>query len=80
MNEFNEQQLEDLSTIVVARLKALSPETIISMGSAGSFKRDELIAQVEKRDEIGLRFMEIEWRCLQSLKTGQIYEDIRKYA
>lgn len=79
MKEFNEQQLIDLSAIVIARLSALSPETGISIGSAGSFKRDELISHVKNKDEIGRQFMEIDWQFLQSLKTGQIYEEISNY-
>jgi len=80
MTEFNDQQLADLSAIVVARLGILSPDTGISIGSAGSFKRDELISHVESKDEIGRQFMEMDWQFLQSLKTGQIYEEINKYA
>ena len=60
----------------MARLKVLSPETIISLGSDGSFSRDELVKRVQNGDEIGEKLAEIQMEWLQSLKTGTLYETI----
>ena len=76
MPDFNQEQLEELSTIVAARVSVLSPDTGISIGSSGSFKRDELIAHIEKKDEIGRQFIAMDWQFLQSLKDGKIYDEI----
>lgn len=72
--KISEQNIDEdeLRRLVVARLSVLSPETAVSIGSEGSFKRDELIGRVERGDEIGKKFerMEIEW--LRSLKEGVV--------
>ncbi|MDP2909941.1 MAG: hypothetical protein Q8N69_02630 [bacterium] len=71
---------EEIRKLVIARLKVLSPETIISLGSAGSFSRDELVKKVEEGDKIGEKLAEIEMEWLQSLKEGKLYEDYRNSA
>lgn len=80
MSELNQEQLADLQALVKARVMVLSPETGISVGSSGPIKRDELIAHIEAGDEIGLKFINMDWQFLQSLKTGEIYEAIAKYS
>ena len=61
---------EEIRRLIVARLSVLSPDTAISIGSDGSFKRDDLIERVERGDDVGKKFeqMEVEW--LRSLKEG----------
>jgi len=65
---------EEIRKLVVARLKVLSPETIISLGSDGSFSRDEMVKKVQDGDEIGEKLAEIQMEWLQSLKEGNLYE------
>ncbi|MFA6376054.1 MAG: hypothetical protein WCX69_01480 [Candidatus Paceibacterota bacterium] len=57
---------EDIRRLVVARLKVLSPDTIISFGSDGSFSRDELVEKVQQKDEIGEKMAEIQMEWLRS--------------
>ena len=63
---------EKIRNLVLARLRLLSSDLLLSIGSEGSFNRDELIERVEKGDRIGevVAEMEIEW--LQSLKEGVV--------
>jgi hypothetical protein len=68
---------DEIRKLVVARLKVLSPETVISLGSEGSFSRDELVKKVQERDRIGEKLAEIEMEWLQSLKEGMLYENNR---
>lgn len=65
---------EEIRKLVVARLKVLSPETVISLGSDGSFSRDELVEKVQEGDRIGEKLAEIQMEWLQSLKSGALYE------
>ena len=67
----NEQEIKDL---VVARLKTLPDDKSISVGSAGEFTKDDLIAHVEQGDKIGEKMIEIEMNFLQALKEGVLYE------
>ena len=65
---------DQIRKLVIARLKVMSPETSISLGSDGSFSRDELIKKVEIGDRIGEKLAEIQMEWLQSLKEGNLYE------
>jgi len=65
---------EEIRKLVVARLKVLSPETVISLGSDGSFSRDELVERVKEGDRIGEKLAEIQMEWLQSFKEGTLYE------
>jgi predicted transcriptional regulator len=60
---------EEIRKLVLARLSVLSSETVISLGSEGSFTRDELVERVEKGDAIGEKLAEIQMAWLQSFKS-----------
>lgn len=61
---------EGIKELVIARLRALSGNKKISIGSEGEFNVDELIIRVEKDDEIGKKMVEIQLQYLRSLKEG----------
>lgn len=68
---------EEIRKLVIARLKLLSPDTLKSIGSMGTFTRDQLIERVEKGDEIGETITNIEMEWLRALKNGiveKLYE------
>jgi hypothetical protein len=68
---------EEIRKLVIARLKLLSPDTLKSIGSKGTFTRDELIERVEKGDEVGKIVTNIEMEWLRALKSGivrRLYE------
>lgn len=65
---------DEMKELVVARLKTLSPDKKLSVGSSGDFTRDELIEHVEKKDELGEKIIEIQMQYLRSLKEGIFYE------
>ena len=59
---------EEVRKLVVARLAVLSSDTSVSIGSDGSFSRDELIQRVEADDEIGREIVDIQLAWLRSWK------------
>ena len=68
---------EEIRKLVIARLKLLSPNTLKSIGSMGTFTRDQLIERVEKGDEVGETITNIEMEWLRALKNGiveKLYE------
>ncbi|NQU83096.1 MAG: hypothetical protein HQ536_00130 [Parcubacteria group bacterium] len=65
---------EDIKELVTARLNVLSQDTCVSIGSEGSFNRQELIEHVEQGSEVGKKIIEINMKFLQSLKKGELYE------
>ena len=63
---------EDIKKLVILRLETLPSDKKISIGSYGDFKKEELIAHVEKEDEIGKKMVEVELEFLRALKKGII--------
>ena len=59
---------DEVRKLVMARLSVLSKDTMISLGSEGSFTRDELIKSVENGDNIGEKLAEIQLKWLRSFK------------
>ena len=69
-NEKNVLSDEDVRKLVMARLSVLSSDTIISLGSEGSFTRDQLVESVERGDSIGEKLAEIQMEWLRSFKEA----------
>ena len=63
---------EEIRKLVIARLKLLSSDTMKSIGSMGTFSRDELIERVEKGDEVGETIKNIEMEWLRAQKEGVV--------
>ena len=63
---------DEVRNLVAARLSVLSQDTIISLGSAGSFPRNELIVHVEQKDAIGNKLAEIQLEWLRSLRKKRM--------
>ncbi|MFA6551074.1 MAG: hypothetical protein WCV41_00885 [Patescibacteria group bacterium] len=63
---------DEVRKLVMARLSVLSKDTMISLGSEGSFTRDELIKSVENRDNVGEKLAEIQLEWLRSFKERMI--------
>ncbi len=64
---------EDIRNLVKARLDVLPRNIKISIGSKGSFSKEELKKHVDKKDSIGEKIVEIDMEFLQALKKGAIY-------
>lgn len=54
--------------IVLARVLTMPDNVGISIGGKGEFSKDEMIEHIEKNDEVGKKFIEIQLSYLQSLK------------
>mgnify|MGYP001559970151 CR=1 FL=1 len=61
---------EEIKNLVIARLEVLPRDKKISIGSEGSFSKDELIQHINQEDKIGKKIIEIEMEFLTSLKDG----------
>lgn len=69
----NQKFIEQIKDLVIARLQVLPPDASISIGSEGSFTRDELIAHVKKNDSLGKKITEVELEYLKMQKEGIFY-------
>lgn len=65
---------KDIKELVKARLNVLPLNINISIGSDGSFNRDELIEHIEKEDSVGEKIIQIDMEFLRALKKGEFYE------
>lgn len=63
---------EEIKQLVIARLEQLPHNRKISIGSKGEYTPDQIIESVQKGDEIGKKFIEIELEFLRALKHGII--------
>ena len=59
---------EDVRKLVMARLSVLSKDTMISLGSDGSFTREQLMESVKNGDMVGEKLAEIQLEWLRSFK------------
>lgn len=65
-----DQTDDDIRELVLQRLSTLSSDTMKSIGSDGTFSKDELIEHVKAGDEIGRVVQEVEMEWLRALKHG----------
>ena len=69
--------LEDIKELVIARLEVLSLDKKFSIGSnEKEFTRDELIESVKNEDEIGQKVIDLELTFLRALKDGTLLKEI----
>ena len=71
----SEKKQQEIIQIVKARLSTMPKEAILSIGSYGEFKRDDLIKQVEQNTEIGKKIIDIQMHYLKMLKEGVFYDN-----
>lgn len=69
--------VKDIRQLVVERIKVLSSGRKISIGSEGSFSKEELIDHVNKGDKIGEKIVKVQMNYLRSFKTGFLKDDKR---
>lgn len=72
----NKDKKEQVKKLVIARLDSLPSNVNISVGSEGSFNKQQLIEQIESDTEIGKKMIEIELEYLRKLKEGILYAPI----
>ncbi len=59
---------ENVRKLVMARLSVLSKDTMISLGSEGSYTREQLMESVKNGDRVGEKLAEIQLEWLRSFK------------
>jgi len=79
MNSHNEQfdQIpESVKQLVIVRLAAMPSGYRISIGSQGSFTKDELIEHVKEGDEVGNTIVKVNLEFLRSLMNGKLLNEL----
>ena len=65
----------EIRRLVVERLRTLPSGKQISIGSQGSFSKDELIKKVELGDKLGKKIIEVELEFLRALKKEEFFDE-----
>lgn len=68
------EKQKEIIRLVTARLSTMPQEAILSIGSYGEYKRDQLIEEVEKNSEVGKKIVDIQMNYLKMLKEGIFYD------
>lgn len=58
---------EEIKKLVVARIQTMPPTMKLSIGSSGSFSKDELIRHVELDDAVGKKIVEMHMKYLREI-------------
>jgi hypothetical protein len=66
---------DDIRKLVVARLRTLSSNKRVSIGSEGEFTKDQLIKNVENDSEIGKKIIQIQLEYLRAFKEGLFFQE-----
>ena len=67
----NEKISEELKKIVLWRLETIPTNYKLSVGNKGSFTKDELKQHVEKGDEVGVMFANMQLKFMKALASGE---------
>jgi hypothetical protein len=57
---------QEIKKLVIARLQTMPPSMNVSLGSMGTFDREQLIEQVKKDTDIGEKIIEVHLNYLRS--------------
>ena len=62
---------EELKKIVLWRLETIPPNYKLSVGNKGTFTKDELKQHVEKGDEVGVMFANMQLNFMKAMASGE---------
>ena len=65
---------EQLKQITIARIRTVSSDTKISLGSE-DYSVEELVNHVEEGDQIGKDMVQMNWQYLKDLAAGALYDN-----
>ena len=66
---------KEIRELVIERLKNLSSNLKVSIGSLGEFSKDELIKNVQEKNDVGKKIIEIQLEYLRAFKEGLFFKD-----
>lgn len=72
LKKVTDQEIRDL---VIARLRTLSDDRKISIGSDGEYSKDDLVQRVRNNDKIGDKIIAIQLNYLKSFKKSALLDE-----
>jgi hypothetical protein len=74
----DKELLKELQKLSVERLKVLSDNTEVAIGSS-NYSKSDLIEHVQSADSVGKEIMAIQLEFLQDLASGEFYKNDNPY-
>lgn len=74
-NQLDQETLQDMQKLVLARLRASSDDLTISIGST-EYNKKEMLESVEKIDDLGKEIIEAQIEYLRDMASGAIYHEV----
>ena len=78
MTEKDEKISDDIKELVIARLGVMPLNYKLSIGSEGSFTRNQLIEHVIAEDKIGNQITRMQLSFIKALTTGKFIDTLNK--
>jgi len=78
MTEKDGKISEDVKELVIARLGIMPSTYKLSIGSEGTFTKDQLIEHVLAEDKIGNQITMMQLNFIKALTTGKLIETLNK--
>lgn len=73
-----EKNNEDLKELVLARIGVMPSNFKLSIGSFGTFTKDEMISSVEKGDSVGKQIVQMQMNFINALSSGKLIETLNQ--
>lgn len=74
INKLDSDLKEQLKQITIARIRTISSDTKISLGSQ-DYTAEELVSHVEEDDQVGEEMIQMNWQYLKDLAAGALYDN-----
>ncbi|MBU3896619.1 MAG: hypothetical protein KJ697_01655 [Nanoarchaeota archaeon] len=70
----NKEKIDhDIKNLILWRIETNTPKNFkLSMGSSGTFTKDEMKKHVENEDKIGVEIINMQLKFIRALSNGQI--------
>jgi len=79
MSEENkDKKNSELKELVLARLNVMPPNYKLSVGSKGTFTKEELIEHVKKGDETGSQIISMQMNFIKALTSGKLIKTLNQ--
>jgi len=76
--EERDKKNSELKELVLARLNVMPPNYKLSVGSKGTFTKEELIEHVKKGDETGSQIVSMQMNFIKALTSGKLIKTLNQ--
>ena len=71
-------QEKEIKELVLARIGVMPSNYKLSVGSKGTFTKEQIINHIKERDEIGIQIIDMEMNFIKALTSGKLLETLNQ--